>query len=317
MQAAWQRMIDRSNMDLSIILIGWNVADLLVNCLRSIMANPPEGNFEVWVVDNASRDNSVKLIREQFPHVNLILNEKNVGFAAANNQALQASSGRYALLLNPDTIVLPNALQKLVNFLDENPGAGAAGSLYQNPDGSLQPSCFPFPTVVREFWRLLHLDKLYVFGIYDMQRWSKEMPRQVDSLQGASLLLRRSALEETGLLDTDYFMYSEEIDLCYRLHQKGWSLYWVPQSRIVHYGGQSTRQEAVKMFLNLYGSKVLFFRKHYGENSVRSYKRVLKFTSGLRLALTSTGAALRPQNRLYYQQLHRNYEELIASLPTM
>lgn len=304
-------------MDLSIILVSWNVADLLANCLRSIMAYPPEGNFEVWVVDNASRDNSVQLIRDQFPHVNLILNDKNVGFAAANNQALQASSGRYALLLNPDTIVLPNTLQKLVSFLDENPDAGAAGSLYQNPDGTLQPSCFPFPTVAREFWRLLHFDKLYAFGIYDMQRWSKETPRQVDSLQGASLLLRRSALEKTGLLDTEYFMYSEEIDLCYRLRENGWSLYWVPQSKIVHYGGQSTRQEAVKMFLHLYGSKVQFFRKHYGEDSARAYKRVLKFTSGLRLALTSTGSALRPRNRLYYEQLHRYYEELIASLPTM
>jgi len=310
-------MVDRSNMDLSIILISWNVADLLVNCLRSIFAHPPDGAFEVWVVDNASHDNSVQIIREQFPQVKLILNEKNVGFAAANNQALQVSSGRYALLLNPDTIVSKETLQKLVSFLDENPQAGAAGSLYQNPDGSLQPSCYPFPTVGREFWRLLHLDKLYAFGVYDMQRWSKETPRQVDALQGASLLLRRSALEKTGLLDTGFFMYSEEIDLCYRLHTEGWSRYWVPQSRIIHYGGQSTRQEALKMFLHLYGSKVQFFRKHYGERSARSYKRVLKFTSGIRLALTTIGSAVRPQDRPYYQQLRRNYENLIASLPTM
>ena len=304
-------------MDLSIILISWNVADLLVNCLRSIFAHPPDGVFEVWVVDNASHDNSVQIIQEQFPQVKLILNEKNVGFAAANNQALQASNGRFALLLNPDTVVSEETLQKLVGFLDENPQVGAAGSLYQNPDGSLQPSCYPFPTVAREFWRLLHMDKLYAFGVYNMQRWSKETPREVDALQGASLLLRRAALEETGLLDTSYFMYTEEIDLCYRLHLKGWTLYWVPQSRIVHLGGQSTRQDALKMFLHLYGSKVQFFRKHYGERSARSYKRVLKFTSGIRLALTSIGSAVRPQNRRYYQQLRRNYENLIASLPTM
>ncbi|HWQ03783.1 MAG TPA: glycosyltransferase family 2 protein [Longilinea sp.] len=310
-------MPDRSHMDLSIILISWNVAELLTNCLRSIAAHPPDGDFEVWVVDNASQDHSVQIIQEQFPQVNLILNEKNVGFAAANNQALHASSGRYALLLNPDTIVAEGTLQKLVSFLDENPQAGAAGSLYQNPDGSLQPSCYPFPTVARELWRLLHLDKLYAFGVYDMQQWSKETPREVDALQGASLLLRRSALEKTGLLDTEYFMYSEEIDLCYRLQQEGWSRYWVPQSRIIHYGGQSTRQAALKMFLQLYSSKVQFFRKHYGETPARSYKRVLKFTSGLRLVLTTIGSAISPQNRLYYQQLHRNYEELIAALPAM
>lgn len=304
-------------MDLSIVIVSWNVADLLDNCLKSIFAHPPLGSYEILVVDNASKDQSVKILQERFPQVTLILNVENVGFAAANNQAMQAARGRYILLLNPDTIVFDGTFQYLIDFLDQHPQAGAAGSLYQNPDGSLQPSAFPFPTVSRELWRLLHLDRLHAYGTYAMQRWSLETPREVDSLQGASLMLRRAALDETGLLDTGYFMYTEEIDLCYRLRQKGWSLYWVPRSRIIHYGGQSTRQAALKMFLCLYGSKVQFFRKHYGEASARAYKRALKFTSLLRVALANLGAVLRPGRSQYYRQLLTNYRALIAELPAM
>lgn len=304
-------------MDLSIVIVSWNVADLLDNCLKSILAHPPLGSYEILVVDNASKDQSVKILQERFPQVRLILNDENVGFAAANNQAMQAAQGRYILLLNPDTIVFDGTFQYLVDFLDQHPQAGAAGSLYQNPDGSLQPSAFPFPTVSRELWRLLHLDRLHAYGTYAMQRWSLETPREVDSLQGASLMLRRAALDETGLLDTGYFMYTEEIDLCYRLRQKGWLLYWVPRSRIIHYGGQSTRQAALKMFLCLYGSKVQFFRKHYGEASARAYKRALKFTSLLRVALANLGVVLRPGRSQHYRQLLTNYRALIAELPAM
>jgi GT2 family glycosyltransferase len=304
-------------MDLSIVIVSWNVADLLVDCLRSILRHPPAGAYELLVVDNASQDQTVAVVREQFPQVRLIRNTENVGFAAANNQAIKVATGRYILLLNPDTLVHEGTLQRLIDFLEAHPRAAAAGSLYESPDGSLQPSCFPYPTVWRELWRLVHLDRLHAFGVYDMQRWSRETERQVDSLQGASLLLRRSALEETGLLDTGYFMYTEEIDLCYRLHRQGWSLFWVPRSRITHFGGQSTRQVALKMFLCLYGSKVQFFRKHYGESSARAYKRVLKFTSFLRLGLASIGSFVRPQKREQYQQLHDNYAALIAGLPSM
>lgn len=304
-------------MDLSIIIVSWNVADLLVNCLRSILQHPPAGEYEIWVVDNASQDRSVEAVREQYPQVKVIANAENIGFAAANNQAMALASGRYLLLLNPDTLVYAGTLQILIDFLDAHPRAGAAGSLYALPDGSLQPSCFPYPTVSRELWRLLHLDRIHAYGVYDMQRWSRETERQVDSLQGASLMLRRSALEQTGLLDTGYFMYTEEIDLCYRLHRKGWSLFWVPRSRITHFGGQSTRQVALKMFLCLYGSKVQFFRKHYGEPSARAYKRVLKVTALLRLGLAAIASAVRPQYRQQCQQLHANYAALIAALPGM
>lgn len=304
-------------MDLSIVIVSWNVADLLLECLKSIAAHPPRGEYEIWVVDNASSDDTVGRVRSAFPQVRLIANEVNNGFAAANNQAIQQSRGKYVLLLNPDTLVHDQTLQSMLDFLEAHARAGAAGSIYFSPDGSLQKSCMPFPTVSRELWRLLHLDKIWAYGLYDMERWSRSEPREVDTLQGASLMLRRAALEQTGLLDTDYFMYTEEVDLCYRLHRKGWKLFWLPQSRITHYGGQSTRQDAPKMFLSLYGSKVLFFRKHYGEGKTRQYKQILKISSKIRLGILPIVTRLRPGHTQKYEEIYTNYAQLIEALPTL
>lgn len=304
-------------MDLSIVIVSWNVADLLIACLESIFAHPPQAEYEVWVVDNASGDDTVRRVKAGFPQVKLIVNDRNSGFAAANNQAIQASRGKYVLLLNPDTLVYDRTLQSMLDFLEANPQAGGVGSIYYSPDGSLQKSCMPFPTVSRELWRLCHLDALHAYGLYDMTHWNKSEPRDVESLQGASLMLRRAALQQTGLLDTDYFMYSEEVDLCYRLKKRGWKLFWLPQSRITHYGGQSTRQVAPKMFLNLYGSKILFFRKHYGERRVRQYKFVLNFSSRIRLGILPVAAAFRPGQSQKYKEIFANYAQLIKALPTL
>ncbi|GAP13476.1 predicted glycosyltransferases [Longilinea arvoryzae] len=304
-------------MELSIIIVGWNVADLLSACLESILAHPPQAEYEIWVVDNASSDDTVKRVRGQFPQVKLIANAQNTGFAAANNQAIELSQGKSILLLNPDTIVYERTLQSMLDFLESHPQAGAVGSIYFSPDGNLQKSCMPFPTVSRELWRLFHLDVLWSYGLYDMARWSRTEPREVETLQGASLMLRRSALMQAGLLDTDYFMYTEEVDLCYRLYKLGWKLYWLPESKITHYGGQSTRQVATRMFLNLYGSKILFFRKHYGEKKVRQYKRVLDFSSKIRLGILPVAAVLRPGQCEKYNEIHSNYAQLIKALPTL
>lgn len=304
-------------MDLAIIIVGWNVADLLLNCLQSIYQNPPTVSFEVWVVDNASSDDTLRRVRERFPQVRLLANERNRGFAGANNQAIQGSQSRYVLLLNPDTLVFPGTLQALVDYLDSNAKAGAAGSLYTSPDGSLQVSCMPYPTVSRELWRLFHLDNLLPYGVYAMQGWDRTRPRRVDGLQGASLMLRRSALDQCGLLDEAYFMYTEEVDLCYRLHRGGWELYWVPSSRIIHYGGQSTAQVAREMFLQLYRSKVLFFRKNYSSRSATAYKAVLWLAAQARLSGSFIAASLRPGRRSQDQTLQENYRYLLASLPQM
>lgn len=302
-------------MHLSIVIVNWNTRELLGRCLDSIAAHPPNAAYEIWVVDNASSDDSVPFIQNHHPGVRLIANDRNLGFATANNQAIRKSSGRYVLLLNSDTEVEAGALTLLVEHLDEHPDTGAVGSTLLNPDRSLQVSCYPFPTLSREFWRLFHLDSLHPYGVYDMSAWDTTSPREVEVIQGACLALRRSALDQTGLLDEDFFMYTEEVDLCYRLHRAGWRLIWVPAARVLHYGGQSTRQAAARMFLRLYESKLLFFRKNRGAIAAAAYKGILSAASLARLVALPIAAAFFPERRGAFREISGNYKRLLAALP--
>lgn len=304
-------------MQLSVVIVNWNTRALLADCLLSLYANPPQARFEVWVVDNASNDDTVSMVRSEFPQVRLIGNRENVGFARASNQAIKRSAGTYVLLLNPDTLVRPNALEVLIHFMDAHPEAGAAGSRLLNADGTLQPSCYPVPTLSRELWRLFHLDVLFPFASYQMHKWDSGKPRSVGVLQGTSLILRGQALAEIGLLDETYFMYSEEVDVCHRLRKAGWRLYWVPQSQVVHYGGQSTKQIADEMFLQLYRSKLLFFRKHYGHGAGLSYKWILLVASLARLSLMPLSQLGRKAVRERNLVLAGRYRRLLAALPSM
>ena len=301
--------------NLSIVIVSWNTRDVLGKCLDSIEQNPPERDYELLVIDNASTDGSAEMVRERHPRVDLLVNPANYGFAKANNLAIQRCRGRYILLLNPDTEVRPGALEHLARFLEENPEAGAAGSLTLNPDGSLQISCYPRPTLFREFWRLFHLDRFRPVAEYPMARWKLDRPQEVDVLMGACLMLRREALDQVGLLDEDYFIYSEEVDLCYRVQRAGWRLYWVPQARIVHYGGQSTSQAAEEMFLQLYRGKILYFRKHSSWAAVWIYKLILFLASLGRLALTPLAYLEAPGRREGHLNLSQNYRRLLAALP--
>lgn len=305
---------------LSVIIINWNTCDLLVDCLDSVaieLAHFPAGQVETLVIDNASSDESVAMVQTHFPWVQLRQNSTNLGFAAANNQGIQAAQGRYLYLLNADTKVLPKALTTLVNFMEAHPKAGAVGSRYLNPDGSLQPSCYPAPTLARELWRLFHLDRFYALGVYPIHGWSITLPRAVDIVQGASLLLRHRVVKQVGNFDTDYFMYTEEVDLCHRIRQAGWSIFFVPISSIIHYGGQSTRQAALSMFLQLYRSKVLYFRKHHGAPTATLYKRILLVATIIRLLLTPLAWLQKPAQRHYYLTLATYYRQLAQTLPDM
>ena len=243
------------NIDLSIIIVSWNTRDLLAACLETVQAeinSLKDIRVETLVVDNVSTDDSADMVAREFPWVRLIRSTKNLGFPGGNNLAIQHSSGKYVLLLNPDTEVKPGALGMLIQFLEVHHEVGAVGPYTCNPDGSLQTSCYPAPTLSRELWRLLHLDSLRPYGEYHMADWDATTPREVDALLGACILVRKSVLDKIGLMDEDYFMYSEEVDLCTRIQRGGWSLYWVPQAAIIHHGGQSTRQVATEMFLRLY-----------------------------------------------------------------
>ena len=324
---------------LSVIIVNWNTRELIAACLASVAAEAaalaqsiigpgigPEADkaqVEMWagvetiVVDNASTDGSVAMLRSTFPWVTLIENSTNIGFAGANNQAVPYCHGRYLLLLNSDTVVLPGAFKSLIELLECNPKVGAAGARYLNPDGSLQPSCYPEPTLARELWRMFHLDRLHAYGTYPMAEWPVTAPRPVDVVQGAALILRRELLDAMELFDTTYFMYSEEVDLCRRIRQAGWQIWWAPTAAIIHYGGQSTRQVALKMFLQLYQSKILYFRKHHGQAVTWFYKSVLMTATLVRLLLTPLAWLESRERRAEHLALANRYRHLALTLPHM
>jgi N-acetylglucosaminyl-diphospho-decaprenol L-rhamnosyltransferase len=309
--------------DLSIIIVSWNTCCLLDECLQSVqqeladLTGSTKLRAEVFVVDNGSTDGSVEMVRTQYSDVQLIANEHNPGFAGANNQALKRARGRYSLLLNPDTVVLPDGLGALVRFMDDHPGAGAAGSRLLNADRTLQPSCAPAPTLMRELWRMFQLDRIVSYATYDMKLWSQAQARPVDTVQGAAMLVRRAVQEQVGLLDASYFMYSEEVDWCTRIKRAGWEIYWVPSSQIVHYGGQSSKQVADAMFLQLYRGKIQYFHKHWGRFATWIYKLILAVATLARLALSPL-ALLEPEaRRRRHIGLARQYGLLLRALPSM
>jgi GT2 family glycosyltransferase len=303
----------------SIVIVSWNTRALLAACLSSVReaAHEVDGRLEVVVVDNASRDGSPEMVHEQFPEVVLVRNTVNVGFAAANNQAIRRTRGQYVLLLNPDTEGRPGFLGTLVGFLDAHPRAGAVGPRVNGGRGEHQVSCYPLPTLGRELWRLLHLDRFSPRGSYPASLFEATTPQQVESILGACLLVRRHALEATGLLDEQFFIYTEEIDLCRRLQDHGWQLYWVPQALIIHYGGASTTQVGRPMFVELYRSKVQYFRKHFGRRGAIGYKAVLVATALPRLAVASVGMAVRRTERAKWRALFSDYMLLLARLSAL
>jgi N-acetylglucosaminyl-diphospho-decaprenol L-rhamnosyltransferase len=259
--------------DLSIVIVSWNVRKLLRRCLRSAMESLTcekgrDLSAQVIVVDNASVDGSAEMLREEFPHVSLIANEENVGFTRGNNQGLALSDGRYALLLNPDTEVVADALGEMVGFMDREPEVGALGPQLLYPDGRVQSSRRRFPrfstallegTFLQQ--RFPHSGLLKRYYVLDA---GDEQTQEVDWVVGACLLMRRATLDEVGPLDERFFMYSEEMDWCYRAKELGWWVIYLPQAKVVHHEGKSSEQVLPVRHVHFQRSKVLFFKKHHG-----------------------------------------------------
>ncbi|MFQ3661914.1 MAG: glycosyltransferase family 2 protein [Chloroflexaceae bacterium] len=244
--------------DLAIIIVNWNTRQLLLDCLAAIPAATPGITAEIWVVDNGSTDGSVTAVQSYHPEVRIIANRDNKGFAAANNQAIRASDSRHVLLLNSDTVARPGSLTALARFLDAHPEVGMVGSRLLNPDGSLQPSWAMFPSIFTE----LVGKKLRLRWRYPTRDGSRAY--STDWVDGAVLMIRRSILPQVGLMDEHYFMYSEEVDWCYRTRRAGYQICYLPDAEVVHLGGQSSKQAATRMKYELYRSKLRFFNKHYG-----------------------------------------------------
>lgn len=256
-------------MDLSVVIVSFNVQALLAECLASLytsLADSPLAH-EVWVIDNVSDDGSVEMVQREFPQAHLIVNQENRGFAAASNQGLARSQGRYILLLNPDTRVLDNAVGELVAFLEENPRAGMAGARLLYGDGSFQHSAFRFPGLAQlflDFFPLHHrLLNSRLNGRYPRRLYECGKPFPVDHPLGAAMMVRREVVEQVGPMDERFFMYCEEVDWAMRIRACRWEVYCVPEAEIVHHAGQSTKQFRDEMFIALWRSRFLLFRKHY------------------------------------------------------
>jgi len=252
--------------NVSIIIVSWNTRSHLYNCLTSVYKQISSVNFEVIVIDNGSGDGSQEMVENQYPQVTLIKNATNRGFAAANNQGIAVAQGRYVLLLNSDTVVLHNSIDRVVSFADTHPDAAVVGCRVLNPDGTLQPTCFMFPSVLNMLLSSTYLYKIFpgsrFFGRERMSWWLRDDVREVDVVTGCFMLVRRDAIEQVGRLDEQFFMYAEEADWCYRFKQRGWKVLFTPDAEIIHYGGQSTKQTAVEMMLQVRGSILQFMRKH-------------------------------------------------------
>lgn len=277
--------------DLSIALVNWNTRDLLDQCLASIYESADGAGYEVIVVDNASGDHSAETVAQKYPDVRLIRNRVNLGFAAGCNIAFKHSTGRYFLLLNTDTLVLDGALGAMVAFMDDHPDAGAVGCKLLNPDGTLQRSCSRFPSLITELFDALYLSKLFprsrLFGCYSMSYWGFDETSEVDFAGGSCLMVRRDAVEEVGLLDEGYFMYTEEADWCYRLWQRGWRVYYFPDAQVIHLGGQSAGKLGSDILLHLYMSRHRFVEKHRGSAAAATLRAIIALGALCRLAAYS------------------------------
>jgi len=257
-------------MDVSIIIVNWNTRELLRNCLKSIYENTCEADYEIIVVDNASDDGSADMVRSSFSDVRLITNTANRGLAAANNQGIRISEGRYVLLLNSDTVICDGSIDKMVRYADARPRAAVFGCQVWENEDTIQPTSFRHPSLLNVILRMLGLARMFkynrFFGREMMLWWRRDTARQVDVISGMFMLVRREAIEQVGLMDESYFLYYEESDWCYRFSKAAWKVLFWPGAKIIHLdgGNKSSDQNALKMKIQYHKSMLIFFRKHYG-----------------------------------------------------
>ncbi|MGQ9902208.1 MAG: glycosyltransferase family 2 protein [Fimbriimonadales bacterium] len=250
---------------LSICIVNWNTRELLRACLGSLYRYPPDVPFEVIVVDNASSDDSVAMVRAEFPQVVLIANAENGGYARGNNQALARAQGECLLLLNPDTEVFPDTLSRALSFLRAHPEAGAVGAKQLFPDGRVQASVRGFPTPANLLWEVSGLARLFPrwLGGYRMRGFTYDRVAVVEQPMATFLMVRRAVVEQVGLMDEAFPLFFNDVDWCYRIVQAGWRIYFVPEVQILHHGGASTRQVRLSAIRESHRALEVFYRKHY------------------------------------------------------
>ncbi|MDD3665104.1 MAG: glycosyltransferase [Bacteroidales bacterium] len=290
-------------MKLSVIIVNYNVEYFLEQCLLSVRKAMKEISGEIFVVDNNSVDHSVAMVKEKFPEVILIANQENTGFSRANNQAMKIARGEYFLLLNPDTVVEEDTFQKIIDFMDSHPDAGGLGVKMVDGKGQFLPeSKRGLPTPAVAFYKIFGLAGLFprskTFGQYHLSYLDNDKIHQVDILAGAFMLMRKSALDKIGLLDETFFMYGEDIDLSWRIILGGYKNYYFPETRIIHYKGESTRKSSVNYVLIFYNAMLIFARKHFSRQKAGVLTLLIKlaiyFRAGLSIARRFASRAFLP-----------------------
>jgi GT2 family glycosyltransferase len=278
-------------MMLSIVIVNYNAGNLLHDCLKSIYAGANGMPFEVWVVDNKSVDDSPAKVKSAFPKVRVIENACNVGFSKANNIAVSQCDSNYVLLLNPDTLVMGDAIDRMVDFMEENPTVGIAGCKVLNRDHTLQLACrrsIPTPRVA--FFRMTGLSRLFpknkAMAQYNLTFTDANEVQEVDAVSGAFLMVRRKTIQDIGLLDERFFMYGEELDWCLRAKKAGWKVMYNPGAEIVHYKGESAKYNSRKAAFEFYRAMYLFHKKHFASDHSRFFN-FLVYTGILCKSLSS------------------------------
>lgn len=275
---------------LSVIVVNYNVEYFLEQCLNSVKKALENVNGEVFVVDNNSIDNSVEMVRNRFPEYYLIDNKINLGFSKANNQAIHLSKGEYVLLLNPDTVVEEDTFEKVVKFMDEHPDAGGLGVRMLDGKGVFLPeSKRGLPTPLVAFYKIFGLSKLFPkskkFGQYHLGYLSEFETNEIEILSGAFMLMRKEALDKVGLLDEAFFMYGEDIDLSYRIIKGGYKNYYFPETRIIHYKGESTKKSSVNYVFVFYRAMVIFAEKHFSNKHAKLFSIIINLAIYLRASM--------------------------------
>jgi hypothetical protein len=275
-------------MDLSIIIVSWNAKGFLQECLGSIFAQGFSRPLEVIVVDNCSKDGSTDMVRADFPQVVLIENKKNYGFAKANNIGIKQSRGTHLALINSDVKLIEGCLYQMCAFMDQHPKIGISGPRILNSDHSLQDSCRKFPTLWNNFCEAVGLNKLFpksdFFCGEHMIFFSHDVVRRVDGLVGAFWMVRRSALDQVGLLDERFFIYAEDIDWCRRFWNAGWEVVFCPSALAIHYIGRSSANDPVRFSTEQMKAKFQYWSKHHSRFHVLALSAIVLFHYGVRAA---------------------------------
>ena len=277
-------------MKLSVVIVNYNVKHFLEQCLHSVRKASAGVPCEVFVVDNNSVDGSVKMVKEKFPEVKIIANQENLGFSKANNQAIKLAVGEYVLLLNPDTIVEDDTFVKILDFMDSHPEAGGLGVKMVDGQGKFLPeSKRGLPTPAVAFYKIFGLARLFpkskIFGQYHLSYLHPDKIHAVDVLSGAFMLIRKSVLDKIGGLDESYFMYGEDIDLSYRINLEGYKNYYFPETRIIHYKGESTKKSSINYVLVFYQAMIIFATKHFSQKNARLFSFLINLAVYFRASL--------------------------------